>query len=264
MHKIIGLLLIICYSSNVFSQTTDASGKKQGYWKKKDEKTSKLLYEGLFKDNKPQGVFKYYYPNDTLKALMNFKQDGKIAYSTLFHANGKKMAVGKYINEIKDSVWLYYDEKGILISKETLVDGKKNGTVYIYLPDGTVSEEKNFKLDVQHGAFKQYYNPSMLKGEGTYVNGQLDGKNSFYYPNGVVAATGFYRNGFKNGPWIYKTQDGKIKEKELYKNGKLASSKETEEFFNKNKVADDKPQSTDTKTTTTKPKTNTTKPKTTK
>src|ERR1700741_4019477 len=237
----------------VVAQTVDATGKKQGYWKKKDEKTNKLIYEGLFKDDKPQGVFKYYHPNDSVKAIMDFKQDGKIAYSKMFHlTTGKRMAYGKYIGEAKDSVWEYYDEAGILISRETFVKGKKNGKVTVYFPDGVVSEEHNYKMDVQDGTFKQYYDKTRVKGEGTYVMGKLEGKNSYYYPNGVAAASGFYKGGVKNGPWIYKTMEGKIKEKEYYKNGKLADAKETEAFFNKNKVADDKAPAT----STTKPKTN--------
>ncbi len=189
MLKIGTTIIIFLFSTQLLAQTLDANKQKQGYWKKKDEKTNKLIYEGMFKDDKPQGVFKYYYPNDSLKAIMNFKKDGKIAYSTLFHPNGKKMAIGKYIDEQKDSVWVYFDETGVLISKETMTMGKKNGTMYVYFPDGVISEEKNYKLDVQHGPFKQYYDKTLLKGEGTYVNGQLDGKNAFYYPNGVSAAT---------------------------------------------------------------------------
>lgn len=252
MLKVRILLVIIFVSTQVFSQTLDANKRKQGYWKKMDEKTNKLIYEGLFKDDKPQGVFKYYYPNDSIKAIMKFKQDGKIAYSTLFHPNGKKMAYGKYIDELKDSIWSYYDEVGVLISKETLVMGKKNGTVYVYLPDGMVSEEKNYKMDIQHGPFKQYYTKVNLKGEGNYVNGQLDGKNAYYYPNGVAAASGFYRNGLKNGPWIYKNTDGSIKEKEAYKMGKLLSPKETEEFFKKNPVQQDKANTKPSNNSTTK------------
>ena len=38
------------------------------------------------------------------------------------------------------------------------------------------------------------------------------------------------------GVWIYRTQDNKISEKELYKNGVLASQKETEAYFAKNKT----------------------------
>lgn len=257
--------IIICLILNVFAKAqtqTDASGKKQGYWRKVDEKTKKMVYEGLFKDDKPQGTFKYYYPHDTIKAIMNFKQDGKIAYSTMFHPTGKKMAYGKYIGEDKDSVWTYYDEKSVLISRETYVKGKKNGMEFVYFPDGIVSEERKYKMGKMDGAFKLYYDKTLVKSEGFYIDGKLDGKNVFYYPNKVTAAVGYYKNGAKNGPWIYRDKAGKVTEKELYKlGGELASKKETEDFFTKNKPADEKPKTVETKTTVTKPKNTTPKPK---
>lgn len=239
MKKITLIIAIILASGFVFGQNvTDASGKKQGYWKKPSAEAGKILFEGLFKDDKPQGVFKYYYPFDTVKAIMDFRQDGKIAYAKLFHPSGKMMAKGKYISEIKDSVWLYFDEAGVKISKDIYVNGKKNGTSLVYLPDGKIAEERTYKMDVQTGTFKQYYDGKLIKGEGTYVNGLLEGKNTYYYPNGIQAASGFYKNGQKTGAWIYKEKDGKIKEKELYIDGKLADKKKTEEFFSKNKVQD--------------------------
>jgi hypothetical protein len=82
----------------------------------------------------------------------------------------------------------------------------------------------------------------------------------------ITAAVGYYKNGKKVGPWIYRDKKGKVTEKELFKqNGEQASKKETEEFFNKNKVSDEKLKTADTKTTTTtKPKTTTATPKATK
>jgi antitoxin component YwqK of YwqJK toxin-antitoxin module len=222
------------------AQTTDANGNKQGYWKKKDEKTNKLVYEGEFKNNKPLGKFKYYYPNDSVRAIMHFKLDGKVAYAKLFHLNGIRMGEGKYIQEIKDSTWLYYDESGKLLSKDNYSMGKKNGVSYVYLPNGKLAEERQYKMDVQHGPFKQYIDGKRLRGEGNYLDGQLDGKATYYYPNSVEVATGYYKNGMKNGPWIYKEESGKIKERELYINGKLASAKETEAFFQKNKSLEKK------------------------
>jgi antitoxin component YwqK of YwqJK toxin-antitoxin module len=241
MKKLL-LAAFLCSAFFVRSQTTDSKGRKQGYWKKKDEKTNKLIYEGEFKDDKPVGKFRYYYPNDTVRAIMSFRPDGKTAYARLFHMNGKRMAEGKYVNrEIKDSTWTYYDEWGILLSRERYMMGKKEGASYVYLPDGGLSEEKNFKNDVLHGPFKQYFDGVHLRVTGTYSNGVYEGRVSHLYPNGVEAAAGFYKKGQRNGPWIYRSQDGKITEKELYKNGDLAGKKETEEFFSKNKTEDKKP-----------------------
>jgi antitoxin component YwqK of YwqJK toxin-antitoxin module len=237
MQKLLAFFIILYFNFS-FSQVTDASGKKQGYWKKKDEKTNKLIYEGEFKDDKPIGTFKYYYANDSLQAIMKFKEGGKIAYAKLFHPTGKKMGEGKYINEIKDSTWLFYDEKGILISKDNYTLGKKYGKSLVFLPDGSIAEERNFKSDIQHGKFIQYFDGKKIKGAGEYSDGNLEGRVTYFFPNGIEVATGFYAKGQKNGPWIYRNQKGAITDKELYKNGKLASKKETEEFFSKNKSSE--------------------------
>lgn len=219
-----------------FAQTVDANGKKQGYWKKKDEKTNHLIYEGEFKNDMPVGLFKYYYPHDTLRALMFFRSDGKTASAKLFHMNGKRMAAGNYINkEIKDSVWTYYDEDGQLISKEKYKAGKKEGSSTVYLPDGKVSEEYQFKNGLENGPFIKYFDGVAVRAKGQFVNGKMEGRVVHFFPNGIEAAAGYYVNGNKNGVWIYKNQDGSIKEKELYKNGVLASKKETDAFFQKQK-----------------------------
>lgn len=235
MRKLL-LFLFTVFSIFAFAQTTDAAGKKQGYWKKRDDK-NKLVYEGLFKDDKPVGKFKYYYPNDSVRAIMHFKADGKGAYVKLFHMTGKRMGEGKYsAMEIKDSVWTYYDEAGTLISRENYVAGKKEGQAFVYLPDGSVAEMRTYKNDIQDGPFKEYFSSNAIKAQGNYLNGHMEGRISYHFPNGTEVAAGFYKNGAKNGPWIYRTESGKVREKELYKNGKLASKKETDEFFAKSKT----------------------------
>jgi antitoxin component YwqK of YwqJK toxin-antitoxin module len=232
------------------AQTVDAQGRKQGYWKKQDDKTNKLLYEGQFKDDKPVGVFKYYYPNDSLRAIMNFGKSGQTAYVKLFHMSGKRMAEGKYVGkEIKDSLWSFYDESGTLISKDRFVQGKKNGLSQVYLRDGKLAEEKSYKNDLLHGPFKEYFDGVNLRTVGNYVNGQLDGRTVYYYPNGVEVAAGYHKKGLKNGPWIYRTESNKVREKELYKNGVLASEKETKEFFQKNPLKESKEKPVTTKKT---------------
>jgi antitoxin component YwqK of YwqJK toxin-antitoxin module len=226
------LFLGFCYQAQ-----TDEKSKKQGYIRKKDERTNRVIYEGMFKDDQPVGLFKYYYPNDSIKALLDFKSGGS-AYARLFHPNGKRMGEGKYINkDVKDSTWTFYDESGTLLSREEYKVGRKNGASFVYLPDGKLAEERNYKGDVPNGPFRQYFGNSAVKSAGNYLNGQLDGKVSYFYPNGIEVAAGYYRNGQKTGPWIYKNEDGKIKDRELYRNGVLASPKETEDFFNKNKQA---------------------------
>jgi antitoxin component YwqK of YwqJK toxin-antitoxin module len=242
MKKVVSVFLIVCSTVVAHTQTTDASGRKQGYWKKKDEKTGRLIYEGEFRDDKPVGKFRYYYPNDSVHSIMYFKMGSTAAYAKLFHMNGKRMAEGKYLSkEVKDSVWTYYDEAGVLLSSEKYANGKKEGISYVYFPDGTVSEERNYKNGLMDGPFKQYFDAKKVRAQGSYLKGELDGRVCYYFPNGTEAAAGYYVNGQKNGPWIYRASGGNITDKELYTNGKLADKKETEAFFSKHKTAEVKP-----------------------
>lgn len=231
--KYLTLSCLVLFVSGLYCQTTDAGGKKQGYWKKKDDKNH-LLYEGEFKDDKPVGKFKYYYPNDSVRAIMSFKNEGQNAYARLFHMNGKRMAEGKYINkETKDSIWTYYDELGTLISRETYKNGKKNGPSYVYFPEGDISEQKNFKDDILEGPFVNYFDAKNAKSRGIYVKGKLEGRVSYYYPNGVEVAAGFYKNVKRMAHGSIKHKVAKSEKKSSTKTGYWLPQKKPKRFSRK-------------------------------
>ena len=230
--------LILCVAYTQTKNQTDDKGLKQGYWEKTDGATNKISYKGTFKDNKPQGIFYYYYKgSDSLHTKTEFRQDGKIAYVTMYHLiSGKIQAKGKYVNEEKDSVWNFYDEKGVLISTDVYLNGKKNGLSKVFYPNGALSEEKNYKNNLLDGSFKQLYEDHKLKGEGAYAAGEFNGKCSWFYPNGVAAAQGVYDKGTKKGLWLYKMQNGKLTDKEVWQNGRQLDEKELAEYLKKNKI----------------------------
>lgn len=244
------VFILLSYSFFCGAQTknqTDAKGLKQGYWEKTDD-NKKVVYKGTFKDDKPQGLFYYYYKNsDSLHTKTEFKQNGQIAYVTMHHLKtGKIQAKGKYVNEEKDSTWNFYDETGALISTENYIKGKRNGPSKVFYDNGVVSEEKSYKNGKEDGPFKLFYDDKKLKAEGNYANGEYNGKCSWYFPNGVAAAQGYYVKGIKNAVWVYKTQDGKITDKEVWQNGKQLSPKEADAFFkSKNPPLKEEPKATD-------------------
>ena len=71
---------------------SSASAPEKLSFESYDEKSNKLIYEGRFKDDKPIGPFRYYNFNDSIKAIIDFKEDGKTAYGKHFHFNGKLSA----------------------------------------------------------------------------------------------------------------------------------------------------------------------------
>jgi antitoxin component YwqK of YwqJK toxin-antitoxin module len=235
VKNILLFFLVLFFSVNYNSQTTDAQGRKQGYWKKKDEKTGKLIYEGEFKDDKPTGKFIYYYPNDTARrAVMFFYHNGEVAYANLYHpTSGRLMAQGKYVNEKKDSIWKYFDEAGKLISTENYINGKKEGKAFVFLNEIEIIEEVVYKNDKKHGPYKQYYQAGKIKCTGHYENGEKQGKFTWYYPNGKIYQVGNYINGQPEGIFLIFEKDGKIKEKQVFFKGTLLKGKDAEAYEKK-------------------------------
>lgn len=205
----------------------DAKGRKQGYWKKIENGAVK--YDGNFKDDKPVGQFRYYYPSGKVKSVTYFSHNGEFGRTIMYHQNGNKMAAGNYINEEKDSLWAYYNEDEKLISEVGYKNGKKQGLSRTYFPGGKPDEDVNYVDDVKNGQWIQYFPDGTPKLKGTYVNGLLQGLITVYYPGGTVMISGTYKNSLKEGMWIYFDEIGKTQKKEAWLGGK----KVKEEFLDK-------------------------------
>ena len=209
---------LICV--NTFAQETnktDAKGKKQGVWKKYHE-NGMLRYTGTFKDDKPVGAFKYYY--DTGELQVEMKHSGETSYSTVYYLSGAVKGKGKYVNQLKDSTWTYYDEDGNKRAIENYSMGKRDKKWETYFPDGKLAEEKMWKDDFENGKWKQYFPNGKTKVVATYENGGLEGKAAYFRPDGTRGVSGNFFHGVRHGVWKYYEADGQTVEKvEIYKKG---------------------------------------------
>ena len=69
--KIKVMFFSILFSLSLVAQNQiDSNGKKQGPWKKTHPKSTAIMYEGQFKDDKPVGTFFYYYPSKSKQAII--------------------------------------------------------------------------------------------------------------------------------------------------------------------------------------------------
>lgn len=230
-HPILTMILLIAvlgtsngqeYTSTHINKT-DAEGNRHGYWKVYDGNGNKKL-EGVFDHGKPVGELKFFYPNGKLEALIDYQDDGHTVYATMYHANGTKLAKGKYYNEQKDSTWLYYSEEdGSLSAEEYYISGKAEGTWKNYYPSGQVAEEITYQEGVKQGPWTQFFSDGAVKSKGNYVEGRLDGRFVIFHLDGNVHVSGNYLSGEKDGTWVYLNEIGELEKKEVYKKGKLIS-----------------------------------------
>jgi antitoxin component YwqK of YwqJK toxin-antitoxin module len=198
----------------------DKFGHKQGLWEQKWP-NGKIRYKGHFKDDKPVGVFKYFYDNDSLRILSVYAENGKVARVHEYYFTGVKASEGKYVDQQKDSVWKTYDDRQSLRSKDQYDKGKKEGKSVMFYPDGNVLETKMWHNDKENGKWQQFFEDGTLKMEGNFVDGKMEGPASFYNDEGKLEIKGSYHNDVKDGKWIYFNDNGVAKDSLVYKNGRV-------------------------------------------
>jgi antitoxin component YwqK of YwqJK toxin-antitoxin module len=216
-------LLAAQVPQGIYPNTVDANGKKQGAWKKLDEKGT-VIYVGQFKDDKPYGLFTYFDTDGKKMTEMNFSKDGVVAYAKMYYVDGKLQAEGKYINQKKDSVWNFYNVDGLFLSTENWVNGKKDGKSVVYHP-GTKQPASItiFKNGLEEGEYVEYYLDGQIKMKATYVTGNLEGTATWYFADGRINILGAYQHAVKHGKWTYYNADGTVKGTETWTFGKLTS-----------------------------------------
>jgi antitoxin component YwqK of YwqJK toxin-antitoxin module len=198
---------------------TDSKGRKQGYWVKYNAQKKKL-YEGTFVDNIPTGKFIYYYDTGIQRSIAIFSNNGKVTRTKMFDSGGNLSGEGKYVDEQKDSTWVFYNQEGKKISDEIYLKGIKNGIARVYFANGELAEEKFYKNGMLEGVAKKFFESGQIKSQMNYVNNKVDGIGTFYYPSGKIDAQGKYVNDLKEGDWKYFDENGKLKQTLKYRNGR--------------------------------------------
>lgn len=225
------LVIFMLFNFVVFAQQdnkTDAKGLKQGEWKKY-HKTGQLRYVGSFKNDKPVGEFQYFYDTGEIQRKITHNKNG--SYSITFHKTGGPQSVGKYVNQKKDSTWVYYDLDGYKIASEYFTGGLKNRIAYIFHQNGKIAKEEEFFNDVKEGFSNEYWDDGKKKKTANYIKGSLEGKVVYYNSFGIRSISGYYYHDLRNGVWIYFEDDGnKIKKKEKFVKGKRIYENNEEEI----------------------------------
>ena len=218
-------ILLLTTPALLFAQNvTDAKGLKQGEWQKKDAE-GRLLYEGSFKDNVPQGVFKYYYETGKVRSQLTYAQDGKSATAINFHPNGKKMAEGMYVNTKKDGHWKYFNDLETPSADEYYDKGTSVGVWKTYYDDGKLLEECPYQNGLKHGVIKQYFTDGVIKSEVNFRNGKYEGKSTYYFHSGKPLLIGTLHDDMKEGLWITYKETGEKESEIEYTNGQIVNEK---------------------------------------
>ena len=223
LYKILFVLIIpIAVAAQPITDInhTDVSGKKQGRWVRKYPNNI-VMYDGIFKDDYPEGEFKRYYETGRLQSVLIYSNQGKVADAKIYHPNGFLAAQGKYINQQKEGLWQFYSgfENGYLVSKESYSKNLRDGESLKLYPDGTVAERLNYENDVASGELIKYYLNGNISLKTTMINGKFDGKFEAWFEDGQIQLLGAYKQDRKEGKWLIYEKDGSLRYEITYENG---------------------------------------------
>jgi antitoxin component YwqK of YwqJK toxin-antitoxin module len=121
---------------------------------------------------KNDNLVKEYYPDHTIKCIMEVK------------------------NGMRNGLTKNFDEKGRLLSTAELVNDKYEGWLINYNPaNGKITFKSHYKDDKQNGEVTSYYDQGQLYREMTYVNGRVDSIVKTYWPDGKLQAQVYFKMG---------------------------------------------------------------------
>ncbi|MDT8400492.1 MAG: hypothetical protein RQ743_02265 [Bacteroidales bacterium] len=183
-------------------------------------------------------VFKY--PNGTVSSegyISDGKPDG---YWKSYYVTGVIKSEGRRRNHLLDSIWVFYGQTGDTLEKIDYLYGKKSGYYLKYKRDRSyglyVWSSELYAADKRQGTAYLYYPDGSVKQTIPYIDGKKQGLSREYDEAGNIITLYEYNNDFlisrerinreddegvKQGPWKEFYASGNIKKEMTYRDGLL-------------------------------------------
>lgn len=218
-------------------------GKKHGVFREFDAKgniSAGFVYdedtkagEGLMDTlGRKQGMWKWYYPDGTVRSQGAYKDGKRDGPWTFFFLGGKTEQQGSYKEDLATGAWKWYFPNGTVHRDELYRKGREDGHAIEYDTLGNIISEGDYVDGLRVGQWKLTVNDHTEEGEyadgertgewvwkyadgkeafrGEYQGGVPIGKHRYWYPNGQVKMRGTYEGGELGGRWEYYDENGTL------------------------------------------------------
>lgn len=101
-------------------------------------------------------VFKAYYPNGALGAVVPFRNGLFNGTKSVYYPNGQAYQTISYANDLAEGTAIYYYANGQMYSKAENKEGLQHGEEIYYYPNGQIKYEGHYYNDIAHGEFKVF------------------------------------------------------------------------------------------------------------
>jgi len=157
-----------------------------------------------------------------------------------FHPNGLVAMEGYFMNDLKNGIFKYFDNKGNLLTIEKYRDGQivldSEESVILdirntYYADGSVKSSGGYVDGMKEGTHRIYgqdgniisgevYKMGVKTAEGVVdEKGDFQGEWELYYEDGSLRAKGDFEKSLRTGEWIFYHKNGKVESEGKYVEG---------------------------------------------
>ncbi len=194
-------------------------------------------------NNQRNGVWKWFYDNDVLKAEGVYRHGMRHGIFKDYDRNGNLVNVTKYVDDIKQEsvaelarleIRRDYYPTGQVKVEATYRNGVPEGVRREYNEEGEIEKSYFFRNGIvvaegilsengqRQGFWTEYFADGTLRARGSYTHDKRTGEWEFYYPNGQLEQRGtFDENGLPSGKWLWFYDHGALLREEHYVNGLL-------------------------------------------
>ena len=176
-------------------------------------KDGTLRAEGEYKEGKPVGEWKYFYPGGKLEQAGKYSASGKMTGQwKWYYENEDLMMEEGYRNGLRDGIHTEYDESGNIVEEGEFLNDLEEGP-WITL-SGDYFEKGTYRDGLKTGKWSSWYlsrsentTDSILRFTGNFVDDIPEGEQLYYWDNGKIKDKGSYIAGRKDGDWIKYNSD---------------------------------------------------------
>jgi antitoxin component YwqK of YwqJK toxin-antitoxin module len=181
---------------------------------------------GRFEKNLPDGEWKTWYPDGTLKAVRHYSAQKYLYVKediSRNHPKIQKFAITRLAQNktnVENHFRPQFEYNASSVASLPMLDR-------IHLNTSTENNQyiPPFSNCLHHGTYINYFENGAVKDSGNYVNGLKQGIWKEAKPGNELTGIGFYREGFKTGQWKYYDRNGVLKYTSRYnRNGKQIST----------------------------------------
>ena len=163
------------------------------------------------------GLWTYWDNEGNLKETKNYTYGLVSGQYVSYHSKGHKLSSGQVMgvdendNLIKDGLWYFWNENGLLNEEVEFSDGFRDGVTKYFSADGKQSAKISYKQGAPwNGEWIKWFSDGTKKEFGNYVDGTKNGTWRGWYDNGQKKYVLHYQNSMKHGICTEWAEDGRL------------------------------------------------------